>query len=114
MEKCIAIIKSGPRKGKKCDAVKKVIDVVDNKEIPHCNRHRIKENEDVNILSKKLNNNLNIEEKKLDKSNKKMKIEDNILKEDDDENKEIDKDDGKNILNDLDKQLDKLFSEYGL
>lgn len=108
MEKCIAIIKTGPRKGKKCNAVKKVIDIVDNKEIPHCNRHRIKENEDVNILSKKLNNNLKIEEKNIDKINKIMKNKDN------NDNKEIDKDDGKNILNDLDKQLDKLFSEYGL
>ena len=36
-----------------------------------------------------------------------------VLREDD-ENKEIDKDDGKNILNDLDKQLDRLFSGYGL
>lgn len=100
MEKCIATIKTGPRKGKKCGAVKKVIYIVNGKEIPHCNRHRMKENEDVNILSENLNNNL--------------KIEENILEKEDGEDSETDKFDGQHILDDLDKQLDKLFSNYGL
>lgn len=95
MDKCIAIIKTGPRKGKLCGAIKKVIDVVDETETPHCNRHKIKEinNNIVNVLSSELSKNLNIEEKEDIKNN--------------------DYDD-KNILKKIDKQLDDLFNEYGL
>lgn len=95
MDKCIAIIKTGPRKGKLCGAIKKVIDVVDETETPHCNRHKIKEinNNIVNVLSSELSKNLNIEEKEDIKNN--------------------DYDD-QNILKKIDKQLDDLFNEYGL
>lgn len=100
MEKCIATIKTGPRKGGKCGANKKVIDIIDGKETPLCNRHKIKENKDVNTLSEKLNNNLKIEDKG----------DNNILEND---NKH-DKLDGQDILNKLDEQLDELFNDYGL
>lgn len=95
MDKCIAIIKTGPRKGKLCGAIKKVIDVVDGTETPHCNRHKIKEinNNIVNVLSSELSKNLNIEEKE------DIKINDY---------------DDQNILKKIDKQLDDLFNEYGL
>lgn len=95
MDKCIAIIKTGPRKGKLCGAIKKVIDVVDGTETPHCNRHKIKQinNNIVNVLSSELSKNLNIEEKE------DIKINDY---------------DDQNILKKIDKQLDDLFNEYGL
>jgi hypothetical protein len=95
MDKCIAIIKTGPRKGKLCGAIKKVIDVVDGIETPHCNRHKIKQinNNIVNVLSSELSKNLNIEEKE------DIKINDY---------------DDQNILKKIDKQLDDLFNEYGL
>lgn len=106
MDKCIAIIKTGPRKGQNCGAIKKVIDIVDGKDIPHCNRHKIKEinNNIVNELSEKLNESLNIEEKE--------KV--NIIQEKQEENIEFDNYDSQNILNKIDKQLDNLFNEYGL
>lgn len=93
MDKCIAIIKTGPRKGQNCGAIKKVIDIVDGKQIPHCNRHKIKEinNNIVDELSEKLNKCLNIEE-----------------------NIEFNNYDGQKFLNKIDKQLDNLFNEYGL
>lgn len=84
MNKCIAILKSGKRKGKLCNANKKVIDIIDKKEVPHCNRHRIKNN--------KKNNNVDILTSNLSES---LKINDNKLEE-------------------LDNQLDHLFNEYGL
>lgn len=100
MDKCIAPIKTGPKKGNICGANKKVIDIINGKEIPHCNRHRIKtkqKEQNINVvdeLSYNLNESLKIEENK--------KIE-NII----DPNET-------NILNELDKQLDNLFNEYGL
>lgn len=117
MDKCIAIIKTGPRKGEKCGASKKVIDNIDGKDIPHCNRHRnkIKENKDVNILSEKLNNNLKIEEtEKIDENNEIIRDgdrEDDNISEKDNEYVELD---GQDILDKLDKQLDELFNDYGL
>jgi len=110
MDKCIATIKSGPRKDEQCGASKKVIDIIDGKELPHCNRHKIKENNDVNTLSEKLNNNLKIEEK----------VENNEIIEDKEDNNILEKDndhvnfDEQDILNKLDKQLDELFNNYGL
>lgn len=100
MDKCIAIIKTGPRKSKLCGAIKKVIDVVDETETPHCNRHKIKKinNNIVNVLSSELSKNLNIEEK-VD-VNQKEDIKINGYDE--------------NILKQIDKQLDDLFNEYGL
>lgn len=97
MDKCIAIIKTGSRKGENCGASKKIVDIVDGKEISHCNRHKIKENkgkinkDSVDILSKKLNKSLKIEE-----------------------NNETVNFDSQNILDKIDKQLDELFNEYGL
>lgn len=102
MDKCIALIKTGPRKGEICDATKKIIDVIDGKEIPHCNRHKLKENkkmlntDSIDILSKKINKSLKIEEREKSKDN------------------EYDNFEGQNILGKIDKQLDKLFNEYGL
>lgn len=103
MDKCIAIIKTGPRKGKLCGAIKKVIDVVDGTETPHCNRHKIKEinNNIVNILSLELSKNLNIKEKVNVNSIQKEDIKINDY-------------DDQNILKKIDKQLDDLFNEYGL
>lgn len=84
MDKCIAILKSGPRKGKPCNANKKAIDIIDRKDIPHCNRHRIK--------SKQKYDGIDILTTNLGKS---LKIHDNILEK-------------------LDNQLDELFNEYKL
>ena len=113
MDKCIATIKSGPRKGEQCGASKKVIDIIGGKETPHCNRHKIKETFDVNTLSEKFSNNLKIEEKeKLDENNEIIEDkEDNNILEKDNEHVKLD---GQDILNKLDKQLDELFNDYGL
>lgn len=99
MNKCIAIIKTGKRKGDICGATKKIIDIVDGKEIPHCNRHKIKEN----------NEKINTDNVLSEMVNKSLVIEDNNYIE-----KEENNDDAKNILYKLDKQLDDLFNEYGL
>lgn len=117
MDKCIALIKTGPRKGEICGATKKIIDVIDGKEIPHCNRHKLKENkkilntDSIDILSKKINKSLKIEEREKSKDNERIEIKNNILKE---KNNEYDNFEGQNILGKIDKQLDKLFNEYGL
>lgn len=118
MDKCIAVIKSGPRKGEICGATKKIVDIIDGKEIPHCNRHKIKENKEklntdsIDILSKKKNKSLKIEEREKSKEdNERIEIDNNILKE---ENSEYDNFDSQNILGKIDKQLDELFNEYGL
>lgn len=103
MDKCNALIKTGPRKGNTCGARKKVIDVVDGKEVPRCDRHRIKNKQKdvVGTLSTKLKETLKIEESgKLDNDIKNDNFEEEI--------------DEQNILNKLDKQLDRLFNEYGL
>lgn len=111
MDKCNALIKTGPRKGNICGAGKKVIDVVNGKEVPHCNRHKIKNKQKdnvVDVLSTKFKETLKIEESE--------KLH-NDSKNDIFEEEEIDESinsDGQNILNKLDKQLDKLFNEYGL
>lgn len=99
MDKCNALIKTGPRKGNTCGSRKKVIDVVDGKEVPRCDRHRIKNKQKdvVDTLSTKLKETLKIEESgKLDNDNFEEEI------------------DEQNILNKLDKQLDRLFNEYEL
>lgn len=110
MDKCVAILKSGSRKGEHCDASKKVIDIIDEKEVPHCNRHKIKSKQNdnvVDVLTTNLNKTLKItENKKLD-NNKNSKFEK-------DEIVEIIDSSEQNILNKLDKQLDDLFNEYGL
>lgn len=106
MDKCIAIIKNGPRKGQKCGANKKVIDIIDGKEIPHCNRHKLKTNTDnVDELSKKLKEDLKIVEKN------KHSIQDNGNSNDINIEETID---SQNILDKIDKQLDDLFGKYGL
>lgn len=63
MDKCIKLTKTNPRKGKRCGARKKVIDIVNGKERPHCNRHKIKilNNNVLNELSENLDKKFNIE-----------------------------------------------------
>lgn len=111
MDKCIEILKSGSRKGQKCGASKKVIDFVNGKEVPHCNRHRIKSKQKddvVDILTNNLNKSLKISKnKKIDNSNKNNKVEKDEIIEFVDSGEQ-------NILNELDKQLDNIFNEYGL
>lgn len=103
MDKCIELIKTGPRKGKECGARKKVIDIVDGKERPHCNRHKIKilNNNVLNELSENLDKKLNIEKKN----------EIDFIQEENNENDDFS---NQNILKNIDKQLEKLFNEYGL
>lgn len=111
MDKCIEILKSGSRKDQKCGASKKVIDFVNGKEVPHCNRHRIKSKQKddvVDILTNNLNKSLKISKnKKIDNSNKNNKVEKDEIIEFVDSGEQ-------NILNELDKQLDNIFNEYGL
>lgn len=101
MDKCITIIKTGPRKGDICGSSGKVIDIVDRKEVSHCNRHRLKSKQkdnDVDLLTTNLNKSLKLSENK----NVKEEIVEFI---DSGEEK---------IINKLDKKLDDLFKEYGL
>lgn len=50
MDKCVAILKYGCRKGEHCGANKKVIDIIDGNEVPHCNRHKIKIKKNDNVV----------------------------------------------------------------
>lgn len=103
MDKCVATIKTGPRKGAKCGARKKLIDIVNGEEKPHCNRHKIKKinNNIVNELSENLDKKLYIEKKENFDFIQEENIEDNDFN-------------NQNTLKKIDKQLDKLFKEYGL
>lgn len=115
MDICNELIKTGPRKGNICGAAKKVIDIIDGKEIPHCNRHRIKnkqKDDAIDILSNKLDTTLKIEDDREKLNNKNnIEVDNNIHKKD---INEVINYDEQNILNKLDKQLDELFNKYGL
>jgi hypothetical protein len=105
MDKCVAILKSGSRKGEHCDSSKKVIDIINGKEVPHCNRHKIKSKQKYNVVDV-LTTNLN-KTLKITENNKNSKFEKEEIDEFIDSREQ-------NILNKLDKQLDDLFNEYGL
>ncbi len=110
MDKCVAILKSGYRKGEHCGANKKVIDIIDGNEVPHCNRHKIKikKNDNVvDVLATNLNKTLKIIENKKLNNNKSDNFEKDEIVEFIDSGEQ-------NILNKIDKQLDELFNEYGL